>query len=272
MKKIIRDGMVLQKTSYRERDLVIKILASDGLIYSGLSYGGQGGGKKQTGLKFEIGQVFRFEMKFNPTLSSSMSTLGESILQWSHDKLRSQYEAFLLLLFYVDFTLSVSPEGSLKDQVEFAHESQRQGLYRLLTSAVYYLEQAVKDQNFQVKDHFFLFLVKLSFELGIQLEMSSCVLCGHDFTVHPPTIISPDHGGFICSQCQKAQGSFIVNRFSLYADYQGGMKTFFKDVQTYHMKHGHWPEELINHLEFQLNVSLKNKKSYSELKQTFHYF
>ena len=91
------NGLILNKFPYRERDLILHVLLRSGHKLSLMVYGGRGGGKKMKPALLEPGYLAQFELAAN---SKELHVSKEFSLDWRHEEVRNNYQAFLLLPFH----------------------------------------------------------------------------------------------------------------------------------------------------------------------------
>lgn len=191
------DGIILNKFSYRERDLVLHLLLRSGHKLSVMVYGGRGGGKKMKPAILEPGFLARFEVS---PQSKELSVAKEYSLDWRHEEIRNNYQAFLLMSFFLELIEKVAPEANLKDGDENLNE-EYVGLFRVLSNALFYLDHSLKNKVFSHFAHLELFLIKMSFELGVAPAFSKCTYCSCDLSLSKTASFEMQHGGFSCTNC-----------------------------------------------------------------------
>lgn len=191
------DGIILNKFPYRERDLVLHLLLRSGHKLSLMVYGGRGGGKKMKPALLEPGYLARFEIS---PQSKELCVAKEYSLDWRHEEVRNEYQAFLLMSFYLELIDKVAPEANLKDSDDNLNE-EYVGLFRVLSNALFYLDHALKNKVFSPFAHLELFLIKMSFELGVAPAFSKCTYCSCDLAISNVASFEMQHGGFSCANC-----------------------------------------------------------------------
>jgi DNA repair protein RecO len=153
-------------------------------------YGGQGGGKKQKPTLLEYGYMLALEIKPSHK-EDGIHVAKEWQIKWQHELIRNDYKAFLLLSFYLE----------LIEKVSIEHHADQEGLFRVLSNALFYLEDSLKKKHFYPYTHLTLFLTKLIFELGIAPDFRQCALCGGELIENKILSFEAQEGGFICIQC-----------------------------------------------------------------------
>ena len=78
------EGIVIQKTPFKERDIICHLLLRTGKTLAVYFYGGRGGGKKAKGSIIETGFMLSVELqRQRKTLDSPMHIAKEYSLIWS---------------------------------------------------------------------------------------------------------------------------------------------------------------------------------------------
>lgn len=191
------DGIILNKFPYRDRDLVLHLLLRSGHKISLMVYGGRGGGKKMKPALLEPGYLAKFELS---PQSKEMYVAKEYALDWRHEEVRNDYQAFLLMSFFLELIDKVAPEATLKEGDDNLND-EYVGLFRVLSNALFYLDHALKCKSFSIFSHLELFIIKMSFELGVAPAFSRCTYCSSDLKISTTASFEMQHGGFSCTAC-----------------------------------------------------------------------
>jgi len=225
---MVFEGLLIHKIPYKERDLIIKLLFRNGMMGSFYIYGGQGGGKKHKPTVFELGSMLKITVK-NPSTkieSSELMICSEYQRPWYPEKIRHDVKAYYLMCLYLEliqkFAVHFHPGQSDPENQDQA------GVFSVLSNALFYLEDALKKNQFVPHQQFFLFMIKLLHHLGIMPDTESCSYCQvglHDF---PSVIFLLDQGQFSCVNC--AQGE---NEKGLLLRMKFAHQTKFQDYSVF---------------------------------------
>lgn len=102
---MVFEGLLINKTAYKERDLIVKLLLRSGNIGSFYVYGGQGGGKKQKPTLFELGAMLKVDIKERKSSKidgSDLMVVSESARLWAPQNVRYNIQAFYLTCLYFE--------------------------------------------------------------------------------------------------------------------------------------------------------------------------
>ena len=193
------EGLILDKLPWRERDILARLLLRNGRKVSIIFYGGQGGGSKKKTSLLEIGHLLKIELQHSKRLENDVYTAKEFSLEWAHNKIRLNHQAFYLLCFFLEIINKVSPVDNLQDQYRDFGDN-FEDLFRVTSNALFYLEKSVQDNNFSSIQHSFLFLCKLLNGLGVFPQINTCHFC-HASLAGTASLLSIAEGGFICQKC-----------------------------------------------------------------------
>ncbi len=188
------EGLVLSKAPFQERHLICKVLQRSGKVISIVFYGGKGGGKKQKGSTLEFGNMMKIQLSHSKRNVEIYSAKEWTIL-WAHEKIRLDYRAFSLLCFILECAAKFSQESNLHDESE-AFDHQSEGLFRVISSSLYYLDQSLNDRKDHLNWVLMIFISKLILELGIFPDRLRCILSGERIDGKEQLALMPNHGGF----------------------------------------------------------------------------
>lgn len=192
------EGIVLSKVPHKERDILARLLLRNGKSISVYFYGAQGGGKKQKGSMLEIGHLISLTLNISQN-KTDVYSVKEWKLKWHYEKLRNSFQSFNLLCFYIEIISKIAQKDDLIENHDDIDQSDV-GLFRVLSNAIFYLEESIKSQTFSFYQHFNLFLGKLLMEQGVFPERMNCVLSGNDLTPSDQVVLLNEHGGFALSE------------------------------------------------------------------------
>lgn len=222
------EGLLLQKVPFKERDLIVKLLLRSGMVASFYIYGGQGGGKKMKPQLFEVGHLLRCQVTTrHQGQTQELLTVSDYELLWASKHIRHDFKAFSLMCLYLEIILKLAVPTSILEE----GSKEYQGLFNVLSNALFYLDHSLEQKQSQPFSHLSLFLVKLLHHLGLTPELSECVHCGADLdTVHATGLVI-ESGGFACDECLYANQlpyieetrhilrAGIATRYQQYADF-----------------------------------------------------
>lgn len=211
------EGIIIQKTPYKERDLICHILLRSGKTLPIYFYGGRGGGKKSKGSFLEIGFMLKLQLREQrKALQTAIYIAKEYSLVWGSEHIRSNYQALCLLSFYLELTSKLALSEDLKSQ----HGDEFEGLFKVISNAVFFLDHALANSSFKLYNHLFLFLSKITMELGILPDTDHCFFCDKEFEANSMNLFIPAEGGFSCLECNSNRDEFLSDNKVLQVSYQ----------------------------------------------------
>lgn len=211
------EGMIIQKTPYKERDLICHVLLRSGKTLPVYFYGGRGGGKKSKGSFLEIGFMLKLELREQrKSMETAIFIAKECSLIWNSKEIRSDYKALCLLSFYLEMTSKIALSEDLKSR----HGDEFEGLFKVVSNAVFILDQAISLKDFQLSNHLFIYLSKLILELGILPDTDHCLFCEKDLETGDLALFVPTEGGFSCHSCNANRDEFLSENRVLQANYK----------------------------------------------------
>ncbi len=263
------EGMIIQKTPYKERDLICHVLLRSGKTLPVYFYGGRGGGKKAKGSFLEIGFMLSLELREQrKALQTSIYIAKEYNLIWSSSEIRSDYQSLCLLSFYLEMVSKIALSEDLASQ----HGDEFESLFKVTSNAVFFLDDALSKNQFSLFDHLFIFLAKLIFELGVLPNTEHCLFCEKNFGVQDLCLFAPVEGGFSCLNCNTNRGEFLSDNMALRSEYEsdrklrrgliGVMKMPYKDYKEVEKMNFHIVSSQLNYINYQFGFDLKNFKTW----------
>jgi len=232
------EGIIIYKTAYKERDLICKLLLRSGKLVTLYFYGGRGGGKAQKGSILEVGYMLRVTMApRRKKLDQDILIAKEWTLLWEPANIRNDFQAFYLVSFFFEVSQKIAIDEDIKYLGEF--EEEHQGIFNVLSNAIFNIDKAVKEKNFEVFPQLFLYLIKLTYHLGVVPNYRSCQHCDVDLKSVELAKFEPQNGGFTCYDClvQKDE-NLSENRF------------LFEELKN--------SKQLIAYIEHTLGLNYKN--------------
>lgn len=219
------EGLVFQKTPYKERDMIVHLLTRGGHKVSLYVYGGQGGGKSKKGTLLELGHMLSFVMqksaphKNNSNFDSRISIAKVDQVLWAPKYIRNDYRAFMLSQFFLEVVQKLAlSEGDDPESIE--HE----GIFNVLSNAIFYLDKAVESNQVDYLVHLQLFFTKIIHHLGIAPDYSECLFCQKTFDDSDLCLLDISNGGFGCLECTSKMDEFLSENRQLAQEYQVGRK------------------------------------------------
>ncbi len=222
---MVFEGLVIHRVAYKERDLIVKLILRNGTMGSFYIYGGQGGGKHHKPSSFEIGSMMKImikEQRSHRIESSELMIAAESSKVWEPLYIRHNIQAFYLVCLYFEILqkFAVSFQLGSSDYEHTEHE----GVFSVVSNALFYLDEALKNKNFIPEQHLALFLVKLLFHLGIMPDTDHCGYCGTELIEAEGVSFLTAQGQFSCLQCVTGE-----NEKGLLLRMKKGYQTHFQD-------------------------------------------
>ncbi len=185
------EALVMQKHPFRERDVIVKLLARNGQLLNMIFYGGRGGGVKKKSSLIELGHCLKIELKKKKLSTDNLLVAKEWSLKWNSDKIRLNHNAFYLMNFMFEILLKLHLESDEMDE-----EGEHKELYVLLSNALFFLQKSLEKGAFVLNQHLNIFLVKLLYNVGILPDTEHCVHCQKE--LRGTFIFEPGNGGFSC--------------------------------------------------------------------------
>lgn len=226
------EGIIISKTPYKERDLICNLLLRSGKTISVYFYGGRGGGKKAKGSIIEVG--FMFKITVGPrkkSLDTSIIIAKEYKHIWNYEYIREDYKAFCLASFYMEYIGKIAIESDLDEVTDNDHA----GLFKVLSNSLFFLDHSLKEKRFELNEQLFLFLSKLTLELGVNPDINDCLYCGTPLKENELCLFDPQDGGFSCTECTSKKDEFLTDNKLLLEEYKSSAKLRLKLMEVYKM-------------------------------------
>ncbi len=193
------EGIVLHKTVFKERDLILNLLLRNGRRVSALFYGGRGGGSKKKSSILDLGHCLEITLTRIKNSDQTLFKASEWKLLWGHQRIRYRHQCFYLMTLFLEIIKKLSTEdGNLKEEYRSDTDV---GLFKVLSNALFYLDQEENMAASFLSKHLSFFLSKLIFELGIAPDLKSCLSCNELFNGRDAVHFSLKEGGFFCFKC-----------------------------------------------------------------------
>lgn len=244
------EGILIHKTPYKERDLIAKLLLRSGKTQSVYFYGGQGGGKSRKGSILELGHMVSVQLQERrKKLETDLVMAKEYQLLWSGKKIRENFMAFYLMSFYLELMSKVTLDDAL-DDIDDDHQ---QGLFNVLSNALYFLNEAVEKNQFNINSHLFLFFSKTLIQLGVSIDTEYCLFCNSQLDDHM-VLFDPVNGGFACRECSSQKDQFLSDHKLLLNEYQNSTK--LKEKLTLSVKSKYKKYDCLKEVDQSLTIAL----------------
>lgn len=270
---MVIEGIVINKTLVKARDLVAKLLLRNGKILSIYFYGGQGGGKHQKGSLVELGHMLT--VVINPRkkyLESELSVAKEWNLKWDSAQIRKDVMAFYFMCFIFELISKIAISQEL-NELEL-EDNENVGVFNVVSNSLFYADKAIEQKTFSVIDHLCIFISKIVLQLGIVPSLASCSYCGISLE-KVGAIFEPHQGGMACEECLRQKGqSFLenqllqlelLNSYKLRAQMQLILELSYKDFLMVKNSEKSMIISLFNHLCYQFNLNPQDFKTRSML-------
>jgi recombinational DNA repair protein (RecF pathway) len=125
-----------------------------------------GGRKKKISL--ELGNAYHIELSEKRELPSVLNYTP----RWLHRYIRYDHKAYAVLSFFIEVINKMATESD--DHTSRGSFSNR---FKILSNALFYLDDAVKNDRLLIDTHLFLFMTKLLWEEGLLIDLGQCGGC-----------------------------------------------------------------------------------------------
>ncbi len=119
---------------------------------------------------------------------------------WCYEYIRLNHKAFSTMCFYLEMVSHLCAEEDLFDDHADFDESMV-GLFRVLSNALFHLEERLKSQKCDPHSEIVIFLGKLLIEQGVFPTRDNCAFCDGALEKLGRIYLVTDHGGFSCGEC-----------------------------------------------------------------------
>lgn len=191
------EGIILQVVPFKERDLIFKLLTRNGEVASLFNYGGQGGGKSFRPRLIQQGFLIKslHQVKKKGLEESNLMIVSDIQVKWEPLHIRHNVEAYYLQSYFLEVILKIAP--SFHPDHSFVNENE--SLFNVLSNALFYSDQSLKNNDFKKMGHLFLFTVKTLFHSGLAPDGDYCVVCSD--VLLDESYLHIKEGGFCCPKC-----------------------------------------------------------------------
>lgn len=256
------EGILLSKLPFKERHLICHLLLRSGKKIGVIFYGGMGGGKKQKSTILELGHMLKIELKETHKQKDLYSAKEWSLL-WSHEKIRTNHQAFYLMCFYLELMTKISQEDHLDGDYDV--DSCQDGNFRVLSNALVFLENSLKEGTFQKEAAFSIFIGKLLLEQGIFPHLDNCCLSDERLDERSQVVLLPEEGGFANAGLTPAELSGFYQSDDLGRELWRLLKYVktkkSSELTQLKLNNNSLMRILFNYLSYQLHMTTENFKS-----------
>lgn len=267
------EGIIINKTPLKARDVVAKVLLRNGKVLSIYFYGGQGGGKYQKGTLIELGHMLNIVLSPRKKyLESELSVAKEWSLKWDSAVIRRDVMSFYFMCFIFELISKIAISQDT-DELEF-DDNENIGIFNVVSNALFYLDKSLKDKSFVLVDHLFIFIAKLVYQLGIVPSLSNCSYCGLSLD-SIGALFEPHQGAMACEDCLRQKGQSLLENQLLLVEIESSSKfriqmkkvleIQYKDFEIIRSSDKGMINCLFNHLCFQFNLVPTDFKTRSML-------
>jgi recombinational DNA repair protein (RecF pathway) len=224
---MVFEGLVIHRIPYKERDLIVKLILRNGMLGSFYVYGGQGGGKHHKPSSFELGCMIKLmikEKRGHRVDGSELMIVAEHQRIWEPQGVRHNIQAFYLICLYFEILQKFSVSFQLGTS-EY-ESADNEGVFSVVSNALFYISQALEKNDFQAEQHLSLFMIKLLYHLGIMPETDSCSYCQANLLETTSVVFLPANGQFACSSCSSG-----INEKGFLLRVKKGYQTRYQDYQ-----------------------------------------
>ncbi len=262
------EGIIVNKTPYKERDVICHLLLRSGNSLSVYFYGGRGGGKNLKGSILEIGHMISVELnQRKKSLETQIHIAKEYKLIWAGTHTRNDFKAFYLSQFFMEYLGKISIDEDLDHQTD-----DNSGLFNVLSNSLFYLDKSMEMKKFSLENHLLFFLTKLSIQMGIVPGIENCLYCDKLFKDNDMCIFDHQDGGFSCMDCASQKDEFLSENKQLLEEYQSSQKLRlvlkrifklpFKEFSTLEQLPLGMGHALFNYINYQFGFSKDNFKTW----------
>lgn len=215
------EGIIIQKTPYKDKDLICNLLLRSGQKIALYFYGGRGGGKKAKGSILEVGFMMRVTLApRRKSVETNIKIAKEYQHIWNSEFIRDDFRAFYLSSFFMEYIGKISIESDLDEATKDEHS----GLFKVLSNALFFLDASLKNKHFDLNTQLFMFLSKLTIELGITPNVDECLYCANSLKENELCMFDPRDGGFSCMDCTSKKDEYLSDNKLLKQEYMGSLK------------------------------------------------
>jgi recombinational DNA repair protein (RecF pathway) len=250
------EGLIIKKTPFKERDLIVHLLLRSGRKISIIFHGGQGGGKKKKSSILELGHMIWIELSRSKSTSSIYRAREWGAL-WTSKNIRKNYNAFSLMCFYLEIIGKVAPEESLHDEL-LQGQLESVGGFTVLSNAIFYLDKRLEEDKgeFHLESHVLYFLGKILLDMGIFPDANYCIHCNAELAQVETAKLVPDQGGFACTSCSAHHEKELWTALSKIG------QSAYKDITDFNLSRP-FSAELFNYFCYQMQLSKSDFRAIS---------
>jgi recombinational DNA repair protein (RecF pathway) len=197
------EGLLISKIPFGDKHFIAKLLLRNGKKISVVFYGARGAGKKRTSSLADLGHMLAVELG-RAKYGEHLYPAKEWSLIWAPKKIREDYKAFSLMSLYFEIVAKFCLEDHLETESD-----EHDGPFRVLSNAVFFLEDSLKKGAFNPYEQLLLFLGKVFQDQGIFPKMGGCIFCDRSLEHVSQMSLVFEQGGFSCSLCLGPQSEGV---------------------------------------------------------------
>jgi DNA repair protein RecO len=257
------DGIILRKTPYKEKDLICEMLLRSGELLSLYFYGGRGSSKKKSSSLLEVGYFLSVVVNDRVVNEETMKTAKEWTLKWESSQIRLNHKAFYLMSFFCEMILKIAtPYDARNENMRNEH----QGLFNVLSNALFNLDAAIAQKLFHSERHLFFFITKLIHHTGITPDLEHCLFCECELQGTHAAYFNIQDGGFSCHDCANQRENESVSLelqfgYSLLMKMENCLKSKYDNVENIDVSHDD-SKRLLSFISYQFGFHPTDFKTY----------
>ena len=197
------EGLLISKIPFGDKHFIGKLLLRSGKKVSAVFYGAKGAGKKRTSSLADLGHMLAVELG-RAKYGEQLYPAKEWSLIWAPKKIREDYKALALMSLYFEIVSKFCLEDYLEEE-----EDTHDGPFRVLSNAVFFLEDSLIKGTFNPFEQLLLFFGKVFHDQGIFPKMQACVFCDRKLKELSQMSLVFEQGGFSCSGCLGPQSEGV---------------------------------------------------------------
>jgi len=190
------EGIVLYKTLFKEKDLIVHLLARDGQKYSICFYGAGVRANKSSFSSIELGHMLKVNLRTSSKKNTDLIVASEWNTLWLHSHITSDYSAYCYMCFLLEITSKISQQHQYCEGEE---DHQNDGIFNVLSNALFQLNQ--ENSGTLIRQHMAMFLGKLLYYQGLFPRTDLCIFCNKPLLQDNVGSFKIDDGGFGCLAC-----------------------------------------------------------------------
>lgn len=254
------EGIILNKTPFKERHLVSRVLLKNGKKISVNFLGGQGGGKKMKSSVVQLGHGIRFSLTGKLKEGDQLNLCKDFKPLWSPQKIRDNHRAFYLMCFFLEFLDKISLTEDLQSRTRLQQINfEDLGLYNVLSNSLFFMDEALQSGEFNSHKFLSIFFAKLVFQLGLTPNLEIEYFSEIPLVKVPCIQLSFENGAFIDGD--KVEVQERMDHKDVWEFLKACWNFKFKDHKNIPEIDANVPNVLLSYLFFQLGFSKSDFRS-----------